>query len=249
MYRNMFSNLPPVCKNLIIINALIWVATWLMGTRAGFAIENWAGLHYFSSPLFYPFQLFTYMFVHANFMHLFFNMFALFMFGGLLERNLGSSRFLIYYITCGLGAGLIQEGIYAIILDKYETLLDPIWLQKIQTEGAGIIKQGMNYVDPTAANYNLLLNNATVGASGAIYGVLLAFGMFWPNMPLYFFFIPVPIKAKWMVAGYAAIELLMGIQNRAGDNVAHFAHLGGMVFGLILILYWRKKGLIGGRIY
>ena len=249
MIGQMFRSLPPVSKNLIIINTIIWVATWLAGSKAGFAIENWTGLHYFTSPLFYPWQLITYMFVHANFMHLFFNMFALFMFGGLLERTLGSNKFLFYYISCGIGAALIQEGVYALMLDKYEHLLDPLWLHKIQTEGAGLIKQGLNYVDPTAGNYNLLLNNATVGASGAIYGILLAFGMIWPNMRLYLMFIPIPIKAKWMVIGYAALELLLGIQNHAGDNVAHFAHLGGMLFGVIMILYWKKKGIIGGRYY
>lgn len=241
MFGNMFRMLPPVSKNLILINVIIWVFTWLVGNRAGMTIETYCGLHYFSSPLFYPWQIITYMFIHANFSHLFFNMFALFMFGGLLERTLGSPRFLFYYISCGIGAALIQEGVYAIMLDKYAHLLDPITLAEIEEKGAGIIRQGMNYVNPTLANYNLLLNNATVGASGAIYGILLAFAMYFPNMPLYLFFIPVPIKAKWMVLGYAAIELLLGLSNRAGDNVAHFAHLGGMLVGIIMILWWRKR--------
>lgn len=245
MFQQMFRMLPPVSKNLIIVNFIIWICTWLFGERAEFAISNYAGLHYFSSPLFYPFQLFTYMFVHANFSHVFFNMFALFMFGGLLERTLGSGRFLFYYISCGIGAALVQEGVYAIMLSKYDHILDPVTMAEVQEKGALIIKQGMNYVNPTLANYNLLLNNATVGASGCIYGILLAFAMYFPNMPLYLFFIPVPIKAKWMVLGYAALELLLGLSNRAGDNVAHFAHLGGMLIGIVMILWWKKSRRTG----
>ena len=244
MLQQMFRVLPPVCKNLIIINILIWVTTWLFGDSAGITLETYAGLHYFSSSLFYPYQLITYMFVHANFMHLFFNMFALFMFGGLLERNLGSKRFLFYYLSCGLGAALIQEGFYAVTLHKYIGILDPDSLMTVQKEGANILRQGMNYVNPNLANYNLLLNNATVGASGAIYGILLAFGMLYPNMPLYMMFIPIPIKAKWMVIGYALLELMLGMRNSVGDNVAHFAHLGGMLIGLIMILYWKNKRFI-----
>lgn len=241
MLQNMFRNFPPVSKNLIIINVIIWIATEFGGGRTGNAIETYAGLHYFSSTLFYPFQTFTYMFVHANFSHLFFNMFALFMFGGLLERTLGSRKFLFYYISCGIGAALVQEGVYAIMIHKYDNLIDPITLAEIHDKGANILRQGMNYVVPTLAEYNILLNGATVGASGAIYGILLAFAMYFPNMPLYMFFIPIPIKAKWMVLGYAVLELLLGLGNRPGDNVAHFAHLGGMLFGIIMILWWRKN--------
>lgn len=244
MYRqSIFSNLPPATKNLLIINTLIWVATWLLGRKIGLDISDLGGLHYFSSPLFNPAQLLTYMFIHASFMHLFMNMFALFMFGGLLERTLGSARFLFYYISCGIGAALIQEGVYAIMIGNAESHLTPQMIDEVMKNGAGIIAQGMNYVEPALGHFNILLNNATVGASGAIYGILLAFGMLWPNMPLYIMFIPVPVKAKWMVAGYAGIELLLGLQNSMGDNVAHFAHLGGMLIGLIMILYWKRSGL------
>lgn len=249
MYGQMYRSLPPVTKNLLIINIIIWAFTALAGGRASFALENFGGLHYFSSPLFNPLQLFTYMFIHANFTHLFFNMFALFMFGGILERTLGSKRFLLYYISCGLGAGLIQEGVYAIMISNYAQKLSGEELDYIYRHGADIIKQGMNYTYPLAANFNLLLNNATVGASGAIFGILLAFGWLFPNMPLYLMFIPVPIKAKWMVAGYAVLELLLGISNRAGDNVAHFAHLGGMLIGILIMLYWKRTGLFRNRYY
>lgn len=248
MYRNsIFSSLPPVTKNLLIINAIVWLATWVLGRKIGLDISDIGGLHYFSSPLFNPAQLLTYMFIHASFMHLFMNMFALFMFGALLERTLGSARFLFYYISCGIGAALIQEGVYAVMIGNAESHLTPQMIDKVMKNGAGIIAQGMNYVEPALGHFNILLNNATVGASGAIYGILLAFGMLWPNMPLYIMFIPVPVKAKWMVAGYAGIELLLGLQNSAGDNVAHFAHLGGMLIGLVMILYWKRSGLSGRR--
>lgn len=245
--RSIFSNLPQVTKNLIIINALIYAMTWLLGRKTGFDIADYGGLHYFSSPLFYPFQLITYMFIHATFMHLFMNMFALFMFGGLLERTLGSAKFLFYYVSCGLGAALIQEGVYAIMISNAESYLTPQIIDEVMRNGAGILSQGMNYVDPSMGHFNILLNNATVGASGAIYGILLAFGIIWPDMPLYIMFIPVPIKAKWMVAGYAGIELLLGLQNSMGDHVAHFAHLGGMLIGLMMILYWKRRGKLLNR--
>lgn len=241
MFQQIWRSLPPVSKNLIYINLLIFIVSVIGGPKWENLLTTYGGLHYFSSSLFYPWQILTYMFIQVNFSHFFFNMFALFMFGGLLERTFGSQRFLFYYISCGIGAALIQEGVYAIMLDKYDTLLDPVTIAEIQHKGAGIMRQGMNYVEPTLANYNILLNNATIGASGAIYGILLAFAMYFPNMPLYLFFIPVPIKAKWMVLGYAALELLLGLSNRAGDNVAHFAHLGGMLIGIVMILWWRKN--------
>ncbi|MDE5647754.1 MAG: rhomboid family intramembrane serine protease [Muribaculaceae bacterium] len=248
MYRNsIFSNLPPVTKNLLIINAIVWLATWVLGRKIGLDISDIGGLHYFSSPLFNPAQLLTYMFIHASFMHLFMNMFALFMFGALLERTLGSARFLFYYISCGIGAALIQEGVYAVMIGNAESHLTPQMIDEVMKNGAGIIAQGMNYIEPALGHFNILLNNATVGASGAIYGILLAFGMLWPDMPLYIMFIPVPVKAKWMVAGYAGIELLLGLQNSVGDNVAHFAHLGGMLIGLVMILYWKRSGLFHRR--
>ncbi|MDE6503786.1 MAG: rhomboid family intramembrane serine protease [Muribaculaceae bacterium] len=248
MYRNsIFSSLPPVTKNLLIINAIVWLATWVLGRKIGLDISDIGGLHYFSSPLFNPAQLLTYMFIHASFMHLFMNMFALFMFGALLERTLGSARFLFYYISCGIGAALIQEGVYAVMIGNAESHLTPQMIDEVMKNGAGIIAQGMNYIEPALGHFNILLNNATVGASGAIYGILLAFGMLWPDMPLYIMFIPVPVKAKWMVAGYAGIELLLGLQNSVGDNVAHFAHLGGMLIGLVMILYWKRCGLFHRR--
>ncbi len=227
----LWRQLPPVTKNLLIINLIVWAAINTLGTRLGNTIVEYGALHYFSSDNFYPYQLFTYMFMHEGFTHLFFNMFALFMFGGIIERTLGSPRFLFYYISCGLGAALIQEGVFALMINHYEGLMTPI---------------------PNALNYELgskiwmLENIPTLGASGAVYGILLAFGFLYPRQPIFLMFIPVPIQARWLVLGYGALELLQALNNNPSDNVAHLAHLGGMIFGLLMLLYWRHKRVIGG---
>lgn len=245
--RNMITGmLPPVTKNLLIINVLVWLFGTLMPTAAP-VIERYFALHYFTSPAFYPWQLFTYMFLHGGFMHLFFNMFALFMFGGIIERSLGASRFLFYYISCGIFAGLAQMGAFAITISRYMELFTPAESDYIINQGWQLLQQGFNYAEPTAATLNALVNQAMVGASGAVYGVLLAFGMLFPNQPIYLYF-AIPIKAKWMVAGYAVIELLYCISGGSTvDNVAHLAHLGGMLLGFVMIIYWRRKGLFNNR--
>ena len=218
--------LPFVVKNLIIINAIVFVATMF---AQNFMYGTFS-LFYFTSPFFKPFQLITYMFMHANFQHIFFNMFAVWMFGRTLENVWGPKRFLFYYILCGIGAGLIQEAMqyieYVVSLSQYDGV----------DTGMGVISM--------AEYLNLL---TTVGASGAVYAILLAFGMLFPNSEMFIFPIPMPIKAKYFVIGYAVLELVLGISG--GDGVAHFAHLGGMLFGFILIIYWRKKNGGGQQIY
>lgn len=229
---SVFKNFPTVTKNILIINILMWLAQITL-PRVGIDITNLLGLHYWGASDFNPVQLFTYMFLHAtnDFSHLFFNMFSLLMFGPLLERTLGSKRYLIYYLTCGLGAGVIQE------LVQHITFVTELAQYSGVDTGRGII--------PMAQYLNMQL---TIGASGCVFGILLAFGMIFPNMPLYLMFIPIPIKAKWMVLGYGAIELLFGVTG-AMNGVAHFAHLGGMLFGFILLMIWKKKGGIGGNGY
>ena len=246
---SIFSRIPPVTKHLIIINFICWLASIVLGSR--FDFNRHLGLHFFMSPDFNIAQLFTYMFLHdtTNFAHIFFNMFTLFMFGVTLERSLGWKRFLFYYISCGLGAGLFQELVAFI---RYESLVGVFSaedLEYIRQTGGDLFRSGMNWTGD-AGTMNLILNVPTIGASGAVYGVLLAFGVLFPNVPLYLFFIPIPIKAKWMVLGYGAIELLLALST-AGDGVAHFAHLGGMIFGLLMLIYWKKKGTIdnGGYYY
>ena len=226
------NELPVVTKNLIAINVLVFLATIVLD-RYGYDLNSLLGLHLFLADDFKPFQIVTYMFMHGGFMHLFFNMFALYMFGRVLEMVWGPKRFLIFYMFTGVGAGIIQEIVqylyYSIQLSMYSGV----------DFGAGLIV-------PMAQYLNMWV---TVGASGAVYGILLAFAMNFPNERLFVMPFPFPIKAKYFVLIFGAIELFTGLGNSAGDNVAHFAHLGGMLFGLILILYWRKKGYINGPFY
>lgn len=218
-----FAVLPTVVKNLLMINVLFFLATIAAETVLRIDLADYLGLHYIGASDFHPYQLVTYMFMHGSFAHLFFNMFALWMFGNTLENIWGSNRFLLFYFVCGIGAGLVQELVqyiqYATTLQAYTSV----------NMGGRII--------PMVDYLNLL---KTVGASGAVYGILLAFGMMFPNSTLYIYF-AIPIKAKWFVLIYGVIELFSGL-NGTADGVAHFAHLGGMLFGLILILYWKKKG-------
>jgi len=223
------NNLPAVTKNLLIINVLCFFGN-IVAHRYGVELNDMLGLHFFLASDFKLYQLVTYMFMHADFQHIFFNMFAVWMFGRTLEQVLGSKRFLTYYMVCGIGAGLVQELVqyihYATVLSQYDSV----------NTGISII--------PMYEYLNLM---TTVGASGAVYGILLAFGMLFPNSQMFVFPIPFPIKAKFFVIGYALIELVSGL-GASGDGIAHFAHLGGMIFGFFLILYWRKKNN-NGQLY
>ena len=240
-----FQTIPPVVKNLLIINVLIYLLMAVLPAADRF-FDSHLALYYFSSPAFQPFQLFTYMFIHGGFMHLFFNMFALVMFGRTIEMTMGSARFLFYYITCGICAALVQLGVFAIYINHIEGMLPPDAVEHVVKEGFSLIQRGYNYSDPDLAQLNAFINTPTVGASGAIYGVLLAFGFLFPNLPVYIFFIPVPVKSKWLIIGYFVLELVYGISGSA-DGVAHFAHLGGMIFGFLLLLYWKKKGVFNNH--
>lgn len=241
--------IPQVTRTLIIINVIVWAFTALFPAKSHILVDL-CGLHYFSSPGFNPAQLLTYMFVHGGFTHLFFNMFALWMFGSLLEWNMGPRRYLFFYISCGLGAALLQEGVYAIQIHRLADKLNlsGMDLNMLMSDGWDALKHYQNYIDPTLAQLNSLYNGATVGASGAIYGILAAFGMLYPNRPLYIMFFPVPVKAKWMVLGYAVLEFALGYGG-AHDNVAHYAHLGGMVIGAAIIYIWKKQGKVHGDIF
>ena len=222
-------NMPPVTKNLIIINLLFFLAKFV-AMRNGMDLDNLLGLHFFLAPDFRFYQFITYMFMHGGWEHIFFNMFAVWMFGRVMESVWGGRRFLMFYLICGAGAGLVQEGVQYVSylaqgLNQYEAV----------NTGLGVISM---------ADY---LNRwTTVGASGAVYAILLAFGMTFPDERMFIFPLPVPIKAKFFVIGYAVIELLSAFRG-SGDGVAHFAHLGGMIFGFLLIRYWRRNG--GGGYY
>lgn len=211
-------NIPVITKNLLIINFLVFIATVLL-ERYGLDLNSLGGLHFFLATDFNVLQLITYMFMHGGFTHIFFNMFALWMFGCVLERVWGPKKFLFYYLACGVGAGLIQELAQFI---QFYTLVGGV--DMLQTARMA------------AAELNLW---TTVGASGAIYGILLAFGMTFPEERIFIFPLPVPIKAKWFVMFYVAIELFSALSG-PGDGVAHTAHLGGMLFGFFMIRYWNR---------
>ena len=221
-YRNNLGTLPTVTKNLLIINVIIWLAQFVLLRRTDFDLTQQFGLHFPASDNFRFYQLVTYMFLHDpySFSHVFFNMFAVFMFGRTLEQVWGPKRFLTYYMVTGIGAGLVQ------ILVMYI---------RISAE-----------LPPELFS---MVNSITIGASGSVFGILLAFGMLFPNAQLFIIPFPFPIKAKWFVIGYGLLELIFGVANRTGDNVAHFAHLGGMMFGIFMILYWRKKDRGHGKFY
>lgn len=227
------SSIPVVTRNLLIINILVWLAQFLLGRVI--EIDKYLALHFFESDLFMPHQIITYMFLHdpSSPAHLFFNMFAVYMFGRTLEMVWGPKRFLLYYLLTGIGAAVAQELVYAI---EYREIVFNSAIINVNIGEQIINKQDF---------YNIL--PPTLGASGAVFGILVAFGMLFPNVELMMLFFPVPIKAKWFVIGYGVIELFLGIANSAGDNVAHFAHLGGLITGFFIILYWRKKGKANGH--
>ena len=238
------NKLPEVTKNLLAINVLMFLATIVM-EKQGINLVNILGLHFFKASDFAPYQFVTYMFMHGGFAHLFFNMFALYMFGSVLERVWGAKRFLIFYVVAGIGAGLVQEAIGVARYFSVVSEMDPVAVDIVLNEGAAVLGEGLNYAMPSMAELNYIINAQTVGASGAIYAILLGFGMLFPNERMFIFPVPFPIKAKFFVIGYAVIELFLGVSGTA-DGIAHFAHLGGMLFGFLLIVYWRGKRKIGG---
>lgn len=218
-----FQVLPPVIKNLLIINGLVFVAQNTIGIDT-FNLNKWFALHTWQSSWFKPWQIVTHMFMHGDFGHLFFNMFALWMFGSVLEGLWGAKRFVIFYFASGFGAALAHLIFMYYDFEPIANLFNQLPLQ-----------EQFQLID----NPQFKLNSPTYGASGCVFGCLAAFAYLFPNSELYIYGL-IPVKAKWMVLGYAAIELYLAIQNSAGDNVAHIAHLGGAVVGFILVYYWNK---------
>ena len=212
-------------KNLIIVNALVFFAQKIFGNNGPYGIENMFALHDIHSVYFRPHQLVTHLFMHGSFTHILFNMLALWMFGSILENLWGSKRFLVFYMLCGLGAALMHLGVLYMEMDK---VMD--YFQQLPFDQ----QQQLLYSD------RFKVNTPTVGASGAVFGCLAAFGYLFPNSLIYLYFF-IPIKAKWFVIIYAGLELWLGVQNSAGDNVAHWAHLGGALVGFLLVLYWNKR--------
>jgi membrane associated rhomboid family serine protease len=266
-----FQAIPMVVKNIIIINVLMVLVQYALG-RNGINLGDYLGLHYWASPLFRWWQPITHLFMHGDpndlnltFWHIFSNMFALWMFGRILENLWGPKRFLIFYFVCGLGAAICHMAVltfefgtfhqdflafqanptfveYAHFIRAHHLAGEPyfnkilnVWQANIgNPDYAQIAINGIHQA------YTDQINVATVGASGAVFGVLFAFGYLFPNTELMLIFPPIPIKAKWFVGLYALFELSAGIQNSAGDNVAHFAHLGGMIFAFIILRIWNS---------
>lgn len=233
-------NLPPVVKNLLLINAGMFLLLVLAQMIYNVDLNRLLGLYSPQSEAFKPFQIVTHMFMHGGLAHIFFNMFALFMFGRILEQVWGGKRFLTYYLVTGLGAAFLHLLVGYIQAKSLLADMPTQALEMIKTEGLEALREGKNYVNPDMAKVNAIINTPTVGASGAVFGLLLAFGVMFPNAQLMLLFPPIPIKAKWFVIGYGAIELFLGFSQQ-GSNVAHFAHIGGMLFGLIFLYIWRKN--------
>ncbi|MDP3001912.1 MAG: rhomboid family intramembrane serine protease [Bacteroidales bacterium] len=234
-----FFGLPPVVKNIIMINALMLLASYAANSVFEIDLNSVLGLYFPKSEQFMPVQIVTHMFMHGNFWHLFFNMYALYIFGQVLENVWGPKRFFIYYIVCGLGAALIHESVLAFQYNHLAQALSPENLQLVLDEGTATLNQGKVFSDSAMQSLQIFLNTPTVGASGAIFGVLLAFGVLFPNTQLMLLIPPIPIKAKYFVMIYGAIELYLAV-TQSGGNIAHAAHLGGMLFGYLLLRYWRK---------
>ncbi|HLP33777.1 MAG TPA: rhomboid family intramembrane serine protease [Bacteroidia bacterium] len=235
-----FQAMPPVVKNLLIINGLFFLGSMLLEDKFRIDLTQILGLYFYKSAHFAPHQLLSHLFMHGNFLHLFSNMFALWMFGSLMENVWGSQRFFVYYFVTGLGAALLHTLVNQYQFSAAAAGVDSEVISQIAKEGRSVLLKNFQYEDPAWAALNNVLNIPTVGASGAVFGVLLAYGMFFPNNVVYVYF-AIPIKSKYFVALYGAFELYAGFANNPGDNVAHFAHLGGMLFGYVLIKAWDKK--------
>lgn len=254
-----FEILPTVIKNLLIINGLVFLAQYTLGASLDHKIEDLFALHYWGSDLFKPHQLITHLFMHGSLEHLFMNMFTLWMFGATLENIWGPKRFLIFYMVCGLGAALCHLGVLT-----YENISLSKDIQAfLSAPSASNFVMLQNKYDLTFRGYELTSypttpeqmeatkvflqqyvsdyrDTATLGASGAVFGILFAFGYLFPNNLLYLYFL-FPVKAKYFIGFLIILELISGIQNSAGDNVAHFAHLGGVLFSYLLLKTWNRK--------
>jgi len=222
--RGFMSNVPVAVKNIIIIKVLVMIMTYLDGS---FMTEKFA-LYYPTSPFFHWWQPLTHMFMHGGFWHLVFNMYTLYIFGSVLERIWGTKKFLIFYFVTGLGAALVHTGV------------EWMQMQHWMTEAAEGDMQAMAYI-------HKLKVIPTVGASGAIYGLLMGYAMLYPDSIMTLIFPPISMKAKWFVLIFAGIELLTGVTG-TGEGIAHFAHLGGLIFGFLLMMYWKKKHTLYSRL-
>lgn len=230
-------NLTPAVKNIIIINVLIYLACFVVP-----GLNDALTGYYFASPNFRPWQIVTHMFMHSmsDFTHIFFNMYALYLFGTALENYWGTKKFVIYYMTCGVGAFFLHMGVSYLEIHKMINVLSDREIYQVMITG---LQEGREYKVQMVELYSAI-NTGVVGASGAVFGVLLGFGMLFPNTELMLLFPPIPLKAKYFVMIYGAIEFYLAMRQTTGDNVAHYAHLGGMLFGYLLLKYWQKNSKV-----
>lgn len=244
--RSFWASIGPVTRHLLLINIVLWLATLVLQRTSGIDLVGMFGLHFWKGSEFKIWQFFTYMFLHDpnGISHILFNMFMLWMFGTLIERVLGSKRYLFFYISCGLGAALLQELIFqftwqntlmSLVNAPAGTVVDDV----IKAANSGLT----NFTMDDFFNGHLGGLPVSIGASGALFGILLAVAMFFPNLPLLIFFIPIPIKAKWVVIGMAVLSLYFGLSG-IQPNIGHYAHLGGMIAGFFIIMYWKYDGTI-----
>jgi membrane associated rhomboid family serine protease len=238
---NNWNSLPVITKNIILICAILCLAANVFPVIQPYLIS-----HFVRSEYFKPWQIITHMFMHVDFMHLIFNMLGVFMFGKTVEYYWGPKKFLNYYLVCGLGSFALHQGWVWYEIQQLEKVVSPENLRLLYQYGSDA-----KFENPGAEMASLqdifdLMSNGMLGASGCLFGVLVAFGVMFPNAEMYMMLIPIPIKAKYMVAMYGLFELFSGFSNRAGDNVAHFAHLGGLLTGLIILMVWKRQGKLFG---
>ncbi len=245
---SLLNNIPTVTKNLLILNILMFILTYFFQAQ-GIDLGAILGAHYINSPLFEPYQIVSHFFMHDGFRHILFNMFGLVMFGGILEKMWGAKRFFIFYISCAIGAFALYNALGAFEIIRLKSELTQLVGSEIHEINQSIINNPSHYfsnpelghINDVYVAYQLKCISTAVGASGAIFGIMAAFAMLFPNTELQLMFIPVPIKAKWLIGAYFAFELYSSFYEIKGDNIAHLAHVGGAIVGAVFVLFWRKN--------
>ncbi|MDG0974205.1 MAG: rhomboid family intramembrane serine protease [Crocinitomicaceae bacterium] len=239
--NNLLGNMPPVVKNLLILNVVMFIVT-VIGEQQGIRMTYVLGGYVFGSPFFEPYQMVTHFFMHGGLFHIFFNMFALVVFGSALEQVWGPKRFFIFYIATALGAFIFHQVVGYMEFKQIESALiaDGYDMFEVNKRISELHVQGMIFTEPLLRDYQIAIGVPVVGASGAVYGLLAAFAYLFPNTQLMLLFPPIPVKAKWLVLFLVGIALFNSVRSQPGDNIAHLAHLGGAVVGFIIVLIWQR---------
>ncbi len=239
--NNLLGNMPPVVKNLLILNVVMFIVT-VIGEQQGIRMTYLLGGYVFGSPFFEPYQMVTHFFMHGGLFHIFFNMFALVIFGSVLEQVWGPKRFFIFYIATALGAFVFHQVVGYMEFKQIEAALiaDGYDMFEVNKRISELHIQGMIFTEPLLRDYQIAIGVPVVGASGAVYGLLAAFAYLFPNTQLMLLFPPIPVKAKWLVLFLVGIALFNSVRSQPGDNIAHLAHLGGAVVGFIIVLIWQR---------